>query len=193
MLAERGVPVGVVTGIVGYARGELVLEGRAGHAGTTPMVGRDDALVAAAAQIQRVRDAALAIPGAVATIGEVEVEPGAGNVIPSRVCDSASTCARPTPSVSTTWFGRSGSSRGTASSLRSSQGRLHRRSATQSRARGLPVVELASGAGHDAGILASAGVDAAMLFVRSLNGGISHSPDELSSDEDVALAVDVLA
>ena len=59
-------------------------------------------------------------------------------------------------------------------------------------ARGLPVVELASGAGHDAGILASAGVDAAMLFVRSLNGGISHSPDELSSDEDVALAVDVL-
>ena len=39
----------------------------------------------------------------------------------------------------------------------------------------------------------SAGVDAAMLFVRSLNGGVSHSPDELSSDEDVALAVDVLA
>ena len=60
-------------------------------------------------------------------------------------------------------------------------------------ARGLPLVELASGAGHDAGILASAGVDAAMLFVRSLNGGVSHSPDELSSDDDVALAVDVLA
>jgi N-carbamoyl-L-amino-acid hydrolase len=54
------------------------------------------------------------------------------------------------------------------------------------------VVELASGAGHDAGILAAAGVRSGMLFVRSLNGGISHSPDELSSDEDVALAVDVL-
>ena len=60
-------------------------------------------------------------------------------------------------------------------------------------ARGLPVVELASGAGHDAGMLAAAGVDAGMLFVRSLNGGISHSPDELSADEDVLLAVDVLA
>lgn len=59
--------------------------------------------------------------------------------------------------------------------------------------RGLPVVELASGAGHDAGILAAAGVDAGMLFVRSLNGGVSHSPDELSSEEDVTLAVDVLA
>ena len=42
-------------------------------------------------------------------------------------------------------------------------------------------------------MLAAAGVPAAMLFVRSLNGGISHSPDELSADEDVELAVDVLA
>ena len=47
--------------------------------------------------------------------------------------------------------------------------------------------------GHDAGILATAGVDAAMLFVRSLYGGVSHSPDEHSSDEDIALAIDVLA
>jgi len=58
---------------------------------------------------------------------------------------------------------------------------------------GLPVVELASGAGHDAGVLARAGVPSGMLFVRSLNGGVSHSPDELSSEEDVALAIDVLA
>jgi len=58
--------------------------------------------------------------------------------------------------------------------------------------RGLPVVELASGAGHDAGILAAAGVPSAMLFVRSLSGGVSHSPDEHSSEEDVALAVEVL-
>ena len=49
-----------------------------------------------------------------------------------------------------------------------------------------------SGAGHDAMVLAAAGVPAAMLFVRSLNGGASHSPDELSSPEDIALAIDVL-
>jgi acetylornithine deacetylase/succinyl-diaminopimelate desuccinylase-like protein len=58
--------------------------------------------------------------------------------------------------------------------------------------RGLPVVELPSGAGHDASVLASAGVPAAMLFVRSLAGGVSHSPDELSSPEDVELGVEVL-
>ena len=58
---------------------------------------------------------------------------------------------------------------------------------------GLPLVELASGAGHDAGVLAAAGVRCGMLFVRSLNGGVSHSPDELSSAEDVAVGVDVLA
>src|SRR5205814_8917039 len=59
--------------------------------------------------------------------------------------------------------------------------------------RGLPLVELPSGAGHDAGILAAAGVESAMLFVRSQNGGVSHHPDELTTDEDVELAVDVLA
>ena len=58
--------------------------------------------------------------------------------------------------------------------------------------RGLPVVELPSGAGHDAAILAAAGVPTAMLFVRSLNGGVSHSPEEESSPEDVQLAVDIL-
>ena len=63
---------------------------------------------------------------------------------------------------------------------------------SNSPALGEPGVELPSGAGHDAGVLAAAGVPAAMLFVRSLNGGISHSPDELSADEDVELAVDVL-
>ena len=52
--------------------------------------------------------------------------------------------------------------------------------------------ELVSGAGHDAMILAAAGVPSAMLFVRSLNGGVSHHPDELSSDEDIDAAVDVL-
>ena len=51
---------------------------------------------------------------------------------------------------------------------------------------------LVSGAGHDAMVLAAAGVPTAMLFVRSLNGGVSHLPDELSTPEDIALAVDVL-
>ena len=51
---------------------------------------------------------------------------------------------------------------------------------------------LPSGAGHDAQVLARAGVPVAMLFVRSLNGGISHSPAESSSPDDVAACVDAL-
>ena len=58
---------------------------------------------------------------------------------------------------------------------------------------GLPAPELVSGAGHDAGVLAAAGVRCGMLFVRSGAGGVSHSPEEWSDPEDVALCVDVLA
>jgi acetylornithine deacetylase/succinyl-diaminopimelate desuccinylase-like protein len=57
---------------------------------------------------------------------------------------------------------------------------------------GAPVVELPSGAGHDAAPLSAAGVEAGMLFVRSLNGGASHSPQELSSPEDIDVALEVL-
>jgi acetylornithine deacetylase/succinyl-diaminopimelate desuccinylase-like protein len=192
VLAEGDVPVGVVTGIVGYARGELVLDGRAGHAGTTPMVGRDDALVAAAGEIRRVRDAALNIPGAVATVGTLDVEPGGANVIPSRVRLSLDVRApdveRLDPLVAAIGF---------VPTYRVEPARFAGNAPQALRvavaARGLPLVELASGAGHDAGILATAGVDAAMLFVRSLTGGVSHSPDELSSDDDIVFAVDVLA
>jgi acetylornithine deacetylase/succinyl-diaminopimelate desuccinylase-like protein len=59
--------------------------------------------------------------------------------------------------------------------------------------RGLPTPELVSGAGHDAGVLAAAGVRCGMLFGRSGAGGVSHSPEEWSDPEDVALCVDVLA
>ena len=192
VLAGADVPLGVVTGIVGYARGKLVVEGQAGHAGTTPMVGREDALVAAASEIQRVRDAALAIPDAVATIGQVAVEPGGANVIPSRVRLSLDVRAPDADRLDAlvAAIGFEPSYRVDPAQFAGAAPQAFRDAIA---AEGLPLVELPSGAGHDAGILAAAGVDAAMLFVRSLNGGVSHSPDELSSDEDVLLAVDVLA
>ncbi|MEX0674416.1 MAG: Zn-dependent hydrolase [Gaiellaceae bacterium] len=190
-LATAGAPLAVVTGIVGYARREVVIEGAAGHAGTTPMDARDDALVAAAEYVLRVRDAARAIPEAVGTVGVVEAEPGGVNVIPGRVRLTVDARAPDTARLDALLdvLGLEREPRtepavmdeGVRAVLR---GTLERR--------GLPVVELASGAGHDAGILASHGVRAGMLFVRSLAGGVSHSPDEDSSPEDVALAVEVL-
>jgi acetylornithine deacetylase/succinyl-diaminopimelate desuccinylase-like protein len=190
-LAAAGAPLGVVTGIVGYKRGTRTIDGRAGHAGTTPMLGRQDALVAAAEEILRVRDAALAIKDAVATVGQLEVEPGGTNVIPSRVTFSldvrapdAERLGRLIAAVGLEDEGR------TEPVAMSETVRSALRDAVA--ARGLPVVELASGAGHDAGILAAAGVEAGMLFVRAGADGVSHSPDEAASDEDVTLAVDVL-
>jgi len=191
-LAEAGVSLGIVTGIVGYARGELVFEGSAGHAGTTPMARREDALVAAAEAILRIRDAAAALDGTVATVGRVEVGPGGTNVIPGRVRISVDARA-----PSDELLDRVVDAIGFRPAQRTAPVAMGDECCAALRqeleAGGLPVLELASGAGHDAGILAAAGVDAGMLFVRSLNGGISHSPDELSSAEDVELSAEVLA
>jgi len=191
LLAQAGAPLGVVTGIVGYKRGVRELEGRAGHAGTTPMEGRADALVAAAAEILRIRDVAVAIDGAVATVGYLEVEPGGMNVVPGRVrlvvdarAPDAERLTRLLDELGLDGEGR------TEPVAMSDAVRGALRAALE--ARGLPVVELASGAGHDTGILAAAGVDAGMLFVRAGSDGVSHHPDESADGEDVALAVDVL-
>jgi acetylornithine deacetylase/succinyl-diaminopimelate desuccinylase-like protein len=190
-LAERGLPLGVVTGIVGYAPGRLVVEGRAGHAGTTPMEGRDDALVTAAGEILRIRDAALAVEGGVATVGQLQVEPGATNVIPDRVTLSLDVRARDAGRLDELIAAIGFEPAYRVEPVQLGPGaRAALRSALEEH--GVDVIELPSGAGHDAGILASAGVDAGMLFVRSLNDGISHSPDELSSPEDIELAVEVL-
>jgi allantoate deiminase len=83
VLERLGAPLGVVTAISGQARGARTFEGRASHAGTTPMEEREDALVEAARFILHVRECAT--NGSLATVGAVEIEPGAINVVPSRV------------------------------------------------------------------------------------------------------------
>jgi allantoate deiminase len=190
-LEDAGTPLAVATGIVAMARGEVVFTGRPGHAGTTPMAGREDALVEAAEFALRLREAAVAMDGAVATVGRVTVEPGASNVIPARVSASVDVRApdrerleRLLAIVPGEFF--------VADAVVMAERPLAALRAEIER-RGLPVVEHVSGAGHDAGVLAAAGVATAMLFVRSLNGGVSHSPDELSSADDIEQAVEVLS
>jgi acetylornithine deacetylase/succinyl-diaminopimelate desuccinylase-like protein len=191
-LASAGAPLGVVTSIVGYARGERVVEGRAGHAGTTPMDARDDALANAAQEVLRIHEAARAIEGAVATVGRLEVQPGAVNVIPSRVTFTVDARAPDAERLERLLeaVGIAGTP-GVAPVQMSDPPRAALRAELERR--GLPVVELPSGAGHDAGVLAAVGIPSAMLFVRSLADGASHCPEEESSAEDVALAVEVLA
>src|SRR6476659_2258141 len=191
VLERAGAPLGLAMGIVGIVRGERTFEGQPGHAGTVPMPGRVDALVAAAEYVLRVRDIAGAVDGAVATVGQVDVEPGAVKVIPGRVRVSVDARAADRERLD-----RLVAELDLQADFRLEPVPMAATPIGAFRAelqdRGVPVVELPSGAGHDASVLASAGVPTAMLFVRSLNGGVSHSPDESSSEQDVELAVDVL-
>lgn len=188
-LADVGAPLGVVTSIAGIVRCSREFEGRADHAGTTPMDVRSDALVAAAQYVLRLRDVAAGIEGAVATVGQLQVEPGAANVIPERVRLMVDARAPDQERLDrlAAELGLEGAHY-VIPPVQLSPAVLR----DEVERRGLPIVLLPSGAGHDAGVLAAAGVESSMLFVRSLNGGASHSPEEHSSDEDVALAVDVL-
>ena len=85
VLEQAGIDIGIVTGIVGTASFTVVFEGEARHAGTTPMGARRDAAVGAAAFVLGVRELVVGdFPGAVATVGDVRIEPGSFNVVPGR-------------------------------------------------------------------------------------------------------------
>jgi allantoate deiminase len=191
-LEIAGAPIGVVSGIAGYLRRTIVFDGTAGHAGTTPMQARDDALVKAAEFVLHAREQAAAIEGAVATVGQIQVEAGAPNVIPGRVTVSVDARA-PDLERLERLAGALGVEVAPDNHPIAMADEIRAALEEEIRRRELPVVELVSWAGHDAGVLAAAGVPTGMLFVRSLAGGASHSPAEESSAEDIDLAVDVLA
>jgi allantoate deiminase len=181
VLAQLDEPLGVVSAIAGQARGFKVFEGRADHAGTTPMDARADALLEAARFVLHVRDCAR--EGTVATVGAIEVEPNATNVVPAKA--TVSVDAR---SADAALLDELIDEIGFELDWRSDPAPM-----SDAFAAVLPdAPRLVSGAGHDAMMLAAVGVPSSMLFVRSLNGGISHHPDELSSLDDIAFAVDAL-
>lgn len=204
VLEAEGLAVGVVTAIVGQTRVRVSFTGKPGHAGCVPMTLRRDALAAAAEAVLAVEAAAREQDDLVATVGTLTVEPGASNVVPGKATVSVDvrhpddairaravagiehtleaialargmTCAwtivQDTAAVTT--------SSDLTTSLEESIAAL-----------GHPVRRLVSGAGHDAVVMAAV-APVAMLFVRCA-GGISHSPDEAVSEEDVAVALDIV-
>ena len=205
-LDAAGFALADVTAIAGMAGFNVTFRGASGHAGTVPMADRSDAFAACADLAVRLRERALEVPGAVATIGDVAIAQPAANVIPGVVRATVDVRApsaaaldllvAAVPAVAAEVATRNRCGVDAVRAWRSEPVSLSPRvrAAVQSAAgsAGVPVAEMASGAGHDAGILAAAGVDAGMLFVRSLNGGVSHRPDELSSEADIAAAIAVL-
>lgn len=204
ILEEAGVPVGVVTGISGATRARIDIEGAAGHAGTVPMSLRRDAFAGAAEIVLMVEAIARSNMPAVATIGGCRVDPGVGNVIPGRASleldlrapeDELRHRLLAELECRLGEIGRRRDLSVTMTCLHDAPAvhcdpELSRQLAAAVTTCGLPVLELASGAGHDAMAIAAA-LPVAMLFVRC-RGGLSHHPDEHVSSEDVAMALDVL-
>ncbi len=204
VLEAHAIPVGVVSSIQGQSGVGVSFTGEAGHAGTVPMTMRHDALTAAAEFVLAVETRAQQTPGLVATAGRFNVVPGASNVIPgeaslsldvrhpddavrteavTRLREIAENIAR-RRGVQVDWRAGAGQATVTCSS------RLTTLLASAVTDAGYPLLELPSGAGHDAAILAQI-TDIAMLFVRC-GGGVSHSPRESVARGDVAVAIDVL-
>jgi N-carbamoyl-L-amino-acid hydrolase len=200
-LVELGSPVALASSILAHGRWRITVTGQGNHAGATTMAERRDPVVAAARTIVAVHDAALDSPGSRATVGRIAVVPGGTNVIASSatawldaraptnaltlalvddirqraedaVADSGCTVAVALESWSDLVEFDPSLSAGLAGTLG-----------------GVPL--LASGAGHDAGVLTAARVPSAMLFVRNPSG-VSHSPEEFAEPADCAAGVDAL-
>lgn len=206
LLYRKGIQIGVVEGIVGISRYNVSIEGSSNHAGTTPMVDRRDALLAAAKLAQAVREEVLAKPGRqVGNVGFIQASPGAPNVIPghvkmpielrdlapsviddmmSRIESRAKSIAREgNVSIDIQIAGREEPAL-TDPGIQNAVEKAAKES-------GFRTIRMPSGAGHDAQLLAQHGVPTGMIFVPSKDG-VSHSPREWTEWEDCARGVEVL-
>lgn len=193
-------PVGVASAIWPHGRWRFTITGEANHAGTTMLADRYDPMLTAAFMILAARKEAR-IVGGLATVGHVESDPGATNVIPGTVRAWLDARAPEQTDLDQILDGIRSKVRERAerdrtrvsvaveseSPLVDFDGGLRDR--IVSLLGGAPV--LPTGAGHDAGVLA-AHVPTAMLFVRNRTG-VSHAPDEQADDEDCAAGVGALA
>jgi allantoate deiminase len=201
VLEGDGMSLGVVNAIAGQSRLELRFLGQANHAGTTPMLRRQDAMATAAAWIVAVEQYAHGQDGLVATVGRVETRPGAANVIAGEVVATldvrhAEDAVRERAAGELLAAAqREAESRGVRVESRviATQAAvpmdptLTVQLCDAAKRAGSPARALVSGAGHDAMIIGRR-VPAAMLFVRS-PGGLSHHPEEAVLTEDVEAAL----
>jgi allantoate deiminase len=202
VLEKLGHPLGVVEAIAGQMRAELTFVGRANHAGTTPMDMRHDALAGAADWIGAVEVLGKSVDGLVATVGSIQANPGATNVIAGEArvtldvrhkSDDVRRCA-----VSKLFRQAEEMAQRRGLSVRANplldqaavamDSFLADQAEQAIRKGGCTPHKMVSGAGHDAMILAEK-VPSAMVFLRT-PGGISHDPSESVAVEDVAKAIE---
>ena len=209
VLEEAHQDIGVVTAIAGITRIEIIVEGRADHAGTTRMGHRRDALAAAARLVTGVEALAIEKAGGpthfAATVGEFEIEPNAANVVPSRarLLIDARSEARPVMEDFIGEIARLARIVATATGTTIEPPvTISDNLPTPGDADVLQVLDaaadavgarhrrMASGAGHDTAWMARV-AKAAMIFIPCL-GGRSHAPEEWAETDDIALGAAVL-
>ncbi len=203
VLESENLSVAAVAAIVGQSRFTLEFTGRANHSGTTPMHLRRDALAGAAEWIAVVENLAQNSDELIATVGKIDVEPNAANVIAGSARVSldvrhANDTARKAAIDSLLEQAQAIAARRKLTLRTAPQmdqpavpmdERLTALLAEAIEAAGFPLKRMPSGAGHDAMVMAGR-VPAAMLFLRS-PAGISHHPDEAVREEDVEAALNV--
>lgn len=205
-LEAENLALGVVSGIAAQLRLRARFTGKAGHAGTTPMRLRKDALAAAAEAVLAVEALALerASRGVVGTVGSVTVLPGASNVIAGAVEISIDVRALDrgvrdeAAGAMRARIGEIARGRGIGLTFSEAQDlqpapcspELTDMLASVISDMGIRPFRLTSGAGHDAGALATI-TPMAMLFIRCA-GGVSHNPAESVDPADADLAAEAM-
>lgn len=206
VLEDAGVPIGVVEAIVGIQRVSVTVHGRADHAGTTPMRLRKDALLGAARMISRLPELAIASGSGVMTVGRIAAYPGSTNVVPERaeftvdvrhsdegikqqmlrqareVCEGVAAEA----GLAVTWKLPVAGHQPVV--LPEPLRELLRECCRQE---GLSYLDMPSGAGHDAQMMAGV-CPTGMLFI-PCRGGRSHTPEELATPEAMEAGIAVLS
>jgi allantoate deiminase len=205
VLEDAGRRIGVVEAIAGYVHADLEIVGRADHAGATPMGLRSDAAVVAAhCTLELERLAREAGGGLVGTVGELELDPGAINIIPGRARLSLDIRAADQSAIDAVADALVRHATEVAQA-RGARAICHERQRVApvtldehviacltraTRATGAPWQPIVSGAAHDT-MLVARRVPSAMLFVPCA-AGVSHSPAEHASTDDAALGVEIL-
>ena len=205
VLERGGLDIGIVEGIVGIWYWDVVFDGVASHAGTTPMADRHDALLAAARFVEAVHATVTSMPGRhVGTVGRLAIHPGAANVIPGRVVATlelrdlvAETVDRLYAAIESR---ATDIARDTGTTVRLRPSNHVTPAPTHARVRdaiahaadvlGLTTTQLPSGAGHDAQQMTTI-CPSGMIFVPSVEG-LSHTPRELTKDEDCINGANVM-
>ena len=202
-LEKAGLPLGVVSDIVGIYHARVAIRGRADHAGATVMTARADALAAASEIVLAVERIARGRPDSVGTVGEIAVRPGAKNVVPGECIFSLDLrAARDHDGLvrdvleAVTGIASARGVEGTVDDLArvpvtALDTKIREVLQRATRSVGIEAPLLVSGAGHDAQNPALSGVPTGMIFVRSTGG--SHTPREFASIDDAALGAQALA